>query len=188
MRKLTIFTDAHIYRKHTADLVDLFLSSKDNVYCLGDLFETPEDMERYGGFLKRHDFVWIKGNHEYWLDDLPEEVDLGDILLTHGHKILVTWPIEKYFVMYTPRARKFGIYDKAMAFGRRFRGSLVEWTFGKIVLELSRFRRPKDKKLVIMGHLHNLYVGNNILVVPKFPYYATLRGDRITIRNFLHEI
>ncbi len=184
--RATLFADAHIHDAKTADLVHRFLDEKSDVYFLGDMFDSPEDAERYDGFLRNYDFAWVKGNHDYWMD-LPEQLDLGDILLVHGHKLLRTWSVERYFVKYTPAARRFGLFGPAMSFGRFFRDSAVERGFGKIVLKISTLRRRFDRP-VIMGHLHHYLVEKNIVVLPRFPKYAILRGSRLEIRNYLDEI
>ncbi len=184
--RATLFTDAHIHDARTAELVHSFLDEKSDIYFLGDMFDSPEDMQRYDGFLKRYDFVWIKGNHDYWMD-LPGHVELGDYLLVHGHEHLATWFLERHFVKYTPMARRAGIFGPAMAFGRFFRGSLAERIFGETVLRLTTLRRRFDRP-IIMGHLHHYIVGDNVVVLPKFPRYAVVRGSRLEIRNYLDEI
>ncbi len=183
----TLFADAHIHDQQMADLVHRFLDEKSDVYFLGDMFDSPEDQKRYDGFLDKYDFVWVKGNHDYWLD-LPERVDLGDFTLTHGHKILPTWSVEKYLVKYTPAARRFGIFGPAMSFGRFFRGSIFEWAFGNLVIRLTDVKKQTGNVPVIMGHLHHYFVKDNLIILPKFPRYAVLRGSRLEIRNFLDEI
>ncbi len=185
--RATLFADAHIHDQKTAELVHRFLEEKSDVYFLGDMFDSPEDEARYDGFLRKYDFVWVKGNHDYW-KPLPDRMDLGDFLLTHGHKQLATWVVERYFVRYTPAARRFRIFEPAMSFGRFLRGSRVERYFGEAVLKLTKLRKQTCKKPIIMGHLHHYLVEGNIVVLPKFPEYAVLRGSRLEIKNYLDEI
>lgn len=182
-----LFADAHIHDEETANLVHRFLDEKGDVYFLGDMFDSPEDMAKYDGFLGRYDFVWVKGNHDYWMD-LPDRVDLGDFVLTHGHARLATWLVERYFVKYTPAAMRFGLFSPAMSFGRFFRGSSIERYFGKVVLKLTKLKGEYFDKPMIIGHLHHYFVEENIVVLPMFPYYAVLRGSRLEIRNYLDEI
>ncbi len=185
--RATLFADAHIHDQQTADLVHRFLDEKSDVYFLGDMFDSPEDQKRYDGFLSRYDFAWVKGNHDYWMD-LPGCVDLGDFMLTHGHKILPTWRFEKYLVRYTPLARDVGLFGPAMSFGRFFRGSVFEKAFGDLIIRLTDVKRRTGQRPVIMGHLHHYFVKDNLVVLPKFPEYAVLKGSRLEIMNYLDEI
>ena len=184
--RVILFTDAHIHDDRTAQLVEQFLDEKSDVYFLGDMFDTPEDAQRFDGFLHRYDFSWIKGNHDFWMD-LPEEADLGNVILAHGHKRLFSWKLEKYLVRFTPTARQIGLFGPAISFGRFFRDGIVEKIVGKIILSLSKVTGDGQKP-VIMGHLHHLFVGKNYVVLPRFPFYAILKGTKIEIRNFLDEI
>ncbi|MDN5358597.1 MAG: hypothetical protein PWP76_440 [Candidatus Diapherotrites archaeon] len=185
--RAVLFADAHIHDAETAELVHRFLDEKNDVYFLGDMFDGPEDMAKYDGFLEKYDFVWLKGNHDYWMD-LPERVELGDYVLTHGHKVLPTWKVERYFVKYTPAAQRFGLFGPAMSFSRLLRGSPLERYFGDAVLRLKSILRGSERRPVIMGHLHHYLVKDNIVVLPRFPEYAVLRGSRLEIRNYLDEI
>ena len=185
--RAVLFADAHIHEQVTADLVHRFLDEKSDVYFLGDMFDSPEDQARFDGFLSKYDFVWLKGNHDYWMN-LPERTTLGDYVLTHGHKILATWQLERYLVKYTPAARRVGLFGPAMSFGRLFRGSVLEKAFGDAVLRLSTLAKTTGRRPIIMGHLHHYLVHGNVIVLPKFPKYAVLRGSRLEIRNYLDEI
>ena len=80
------------------------------------------------------------------------------------------------------------MFGPAMSFGRFFRGSVFERAFGDIVVRLTDVRKQTGNKPVIMGHLHHYFVKDNLIVLPKFPRYAVLRGSRLEIRNFLDEI
>jgi predicted phosphodiesterase len=185
--RATLFADAHIHDAETANLVHRFLDEKSDVYFLGDMFDSPEDASRYDGFLDKYDFIWLKGNHDYWMD-LPERAELGDYVLTHGHKLLASWTVEKYFVKYTPAARRVGLFGPAMAFGRALRGSKIEEVVGRANVRLSRIMNTTGRRPIIMGHLHHYIVDGNVIVLPKFPKYAILRGSRLEIRNYLDEI
>ncbi|NPA77009.1 MAG: hypothetical protein GXN93_04640 [Candidatus Diapherotrites archaeon] len=185
--RLTLFADAHIHDATAAELVSRFLDEKSDVIFLGDMFDSPEDADRYWGFIRRYDFTWIKGNHDYWMD-LPESLCLDDgTMLTHGHKLLVTWLFEQYLVKYTPAARKFGVFGPTMAFGRFFRDSIFERAFGSAVLHLSA-HSAAPAPLVIMGHLHHYLRAGPFVVLPRFPKYAVYRDGVVEIRNYLDEI
>ena len=185
--KVILFTDAHISTEGDALLVSRFLDEKSNVYFLGDMFDDPRDIRRWGRYISRYDFTWIKGNHDYWLD-LPEEIDLGDVLLTHGHTKLITSFLERYMIRYTPLSMKLGLFGPAMGIGKLLRDSSFEKLVGRVVLNLSYLARRFNGKPIIMGHLHHFLQIGNVTVLPRFPYYAVLTNTKLEIRNFLNEI
>jgi len=180
--KLTLFADAHIYTREASEKVENFLEEHDNVVCLGDLFDTPEDMRKYGKFVRKYDFVWLKGNHEYWLE-LPEELRKDGVLLTHGHKMLISWIVERLFVKFTPYARKYGVFEPAIWFGRIFRGSALERIANRAIFYPSTAFLNPPFKLVVMGHLHNFLKMRNIVVLPRFPAYGILSTHKLVIKS-----
>ncbi len=186
--KITVFTDAHIDSRERALEVARFLETKNGkIICLGDLFDGFDDYRNFGKLLPDVNFIWIKGNHEYWMH-LPEFYRSGRIVFAHGHTLLPTRHLERLFTTITPLATRIGAFQGILKAGRTVEDAPPIHLLKKLLVDLADFLYRNKKELFIIGHLHNFLVTKKFIVIPKFPLYAEISGKRLIIKDFYAEV
>ena len=226
--KYLIFADCHYGYNQGAkasivDVVDMYIDmfgSVGKVLVLGDHIElwrrTVSDVLIECGDviddLECMDVVYVKGNHDFIIDELLSNRDIDIVLRYEKEKYVFE---HGHYIDYLSADMPFiGIDDydnfaREMCYSNTTIGSFLSrlWSCHKLLsvkinsilsrrgyLMRKKFEKMdalssvlcgRDRKLVV-GHFHSLWIGKNVIALPSFSdnYFASLDSDGLAIYRY----